>query len=111
MTRNGATRSCVGKGELSMFAVVLFLYGQQPQQYLESNLVARRITFGNRYEFTVPHDADVFVLSGALHCDLQGSCANQIVTGCDHFTWSVSLTPCGLFSIREAREDYRFGTV
>jgi hypothetical protein len=84
--RNRAARSCVGKDELSMFAVASFFFGRQPQQYLVSNLVARRITFGNRYKFAVPHDADVFALSGAVHCDLQGSCANQIVTGCDHFT-------------------------
>jgi hypothetical protein len=30
-----------------MFAVVLFFFGQRPQQYLALNLVASRITFGN----------------------------------------------------------------
>jgi hypothetical protein len=66
-----------------MFAVVLFFFGQQPQHYLVLNLVARRITFGNGYKLTIPHDCNVFVLSGALHCDLQGSCANHTITGCD----------------------------
>ena len=46
-----------------MFAVVLFFFGQQPQHYLVPNLVARRITFGNGYKLTIPHDCNVFVLS------------------------------------------------
>jgi hypothetical protein len=49
-----------------MFTVVLFFFGQQPQHYLVPNLAARRITFGNGYKLTVPHDVNVFVLSGAL---------------------------------------------
>jgi hypothetical protein len=87
-----------------MFAVVLFFFGQQPQQYLVPNLVARWITLGNGYKFTVPHDVNVFALSGVLHCDLEGSSAKQIITECNPFICPVLLIPRGLFSIREGTD-------
>lgn len=66
-----------------MLAVVLFFFGQQPQQYLVPNLVARRIIPGNGNQLAIPHDVNIFALSGALHRDLQGSCAKHIITECD----------------------------
>ena len=93
-----------------MFAVSLFFFGQKPQQYLVPNLVARRIILDNGYQLTIPHD--VFALSEALHCDLQGSslAEHHIMIRCDPLVTTNIVHPRGLLSHSRGAPPEMIGT-